>query len=403
MSDPTVVIVGGGQAGAVATRALRRKGHAGRIVLVGEEPLRPYQRPPLSKEYLATGDASGLDLLPETWTEENDVEVRTGVRALKISAADAGVLLDDGTTLPGDGLLLATGGRPRGLADADGDGVRYLRTRADADALDRLMTPGGRLVVVGGGFVGAEVASTALARGMHVTVLEAAPVPMGRALGAELGARCGRLQVAAGVDLRVDAAVGRVRQEGDEVVVETSAGTVAGDLVLVGIGMVPNDEVARDSGIETGNGIVVDEHCRTSLPNVFAAGDVANHHHPLFGTRMRVEHFDNASRQGAVAADNMLGRGTVFDDPHWFWSDQYGANLQFVGHAEGADQVVTRGDTESESWSAFFLRAGRVRAAFALNQAEDVAVARELIALGIAVPPGTLADPDADLMEAFDE
>jgi len=398
----SVVIVGGGQAAAVAARALRRKGHTGSVVIVGEEPVRPYQRPPLSKEYLAEGDASALDLLPESWTADNDVEVRTGVRALKISAADAGVLLDDGTTLPADRVLLATGGRPRRLPDAHGDRVRYLRTRADADALDALLTPGGRLVVVGGGFIGAEVASTALARGVQVTVLEAGPAPMARALGHDLGTLCGRLQRDAGVDLRVDAAVRGVRQEGEEVVVETSTGTLAADCVLVGIGMVPNDEVARDSGIETGNGVLVDEHCRTSLPHVYAAGDVANHHHPLFGTRMRVEHFDNASRQASVAVDNMLGRATIFDDPHWFWSDQHGANLQFVGHAEGCDRVVTRGDTATDSWSAFFLRDGRVRAAFGLNQAEDVALARELISLGLEVPAEVLADPDTDLMEAFE-
>jgi 3-phenylpropionate/trans-cinnamate dioxygenase ferredoxin reductase subunit len=167
--------------------------------------------------------------------------------------------------------------------------------------------------------------------------------------------------------------------------------------------MAPNDEIARDSGIDCDNGILVDEFCRTSLENVFAAGDVANHFHPLYGERMRVEHFDNASKQGAVAAQNMLGQARVFDDPHWFWSDQYGANLQQVGHASAGDDLVVRGDLAGDSWTAFHLRDGAIRAAFALNRAEDVMVARELIAFGASVPAAVLADESTDLTEIAEE
>jgi 3-phenylpropionate/trans-cinnamate dioxygenase ferredoxin reductase subunit len=185
--------------------------------------------------------------------------------------------------------------------------------------------------------------------------------------------------------------------------VSSTVGTFVADIAVVGIGMVPNDEIARDSGLELGNGIHVDEFCRTSHEFVYAAGDVANHFHPRYGVRMRVEHFDNASKQGSVAAQNMLGASVSFDEPHWFWSDQYGANLQYVGHADpDRDELVLRGDPAGESWSAFYLRDREVRAAFAVNRPEDVMVARELITFGADLPRDVLADEDADLTEILE-
>jgi 3-phenylpropionate/trans-cinnamate dioxygenase ferredoxin reductase component len=257
--------------------------------------------------------------------------------------------------------------------------------------------------VIGAGFIGAEVASTGRDLGADVTVLEAGSAPLARALGDRIGAACARLYTAAGVDLRLGVEVGAVTQDGDQVTVATSGGPVVSDLVVVGIGMVPNDEVARDSGIECDNGVLVDEFCRTGLENVDAAGDVANHLHPLYGERMRVEHFDNASKQGAVAAQNMLGQSRPFDDPHWFWSDQYGVNLQQVGHSGPGDDLVVRGDIEGDSWTAFHLRDGAIRAAFAVNRPEDVMVARELIAFGASVPPEVLGDESTDLTEIVED
>ncbi len=405
MTIERIVLVGGGQASAVAARTLRRKGYDGRLTLVGQEAERPYQRPPLSKEYLGGQDEEtcGLYLLPEAWTEAQDVEVRTGVTALKVSAADGGVLLDDGTTLEADRVLIATGGRPRRLPDAVGSRVRYLRSKADADKLRRDLGPGVRLTVIGAGFIGAEVASTGRDLGAEVTVLEAGSAPLARALGDRIGAACARLHTAAGVDLRLDVEVGAVTQDGDEVTVATSGGPVVSDLVVVGIGMVPNDEIARDSGIECDNGVLVDEFCRTNLENVYAAGDVANHLHPLYGERIRVEHFDNASKQGAVAAQNMLGQSRPFDDPHWFWSDQFGADLQQVGHSGPGDDLVVRGDLDGDSWTAFHLHDGAIRAAFAVNRPEDVMVARELIAFGASVPAEVLADESTDLTEIVED
>lgn len=400
-ADPTVVVIGGGQAGAVAVRTLRRRGHAGRILLVGDEPHRPYQRPPLSKDYLHDGDASVLELLPESWTEAQQVEVRAGVRAMKIDAGARSVVLDDGTSVTADHVLLATGGRARRLEDATGDRIHYLRTRTDADLLSTRLVPGAHLVVVGGGFIGAEVASAARARGAEVTVLEAGSVPLGRALGDELGRRCGRLMTDAGVDLRLGTAVTGVVQESDVVIVHTSAGPVVGTCVLVGIGMIPNDDLAIASGIDAENGVIVDERCRTSMPNVYAAGDVA-HVVRADGRRGRVEHFDNASRQAAVAVDNMLGREAQHDDQHWFWSDQFGANLQLLGDRDAADRVVVRGDPEGDCWTAFFLADGLVCGAFSMNDGESIAVARALSDFSVEVAPETLADTDADLMEILE-
>jgi 3-phenylpropionate/trans-cinnamate dioxygenase ferredoxin reductase subunit len=402
MSAGAFVLVGGGQVAAVAARTLRRRGYDGRIVVVGEEPHRPYQRPPLSKEYLGAGDDSGLVLLPEQWTEDNDVEVRTGVRALKVSAADGAVLVDDGSSIAADAVLLGTGARARRLPGIDGEGVFHLRSRDEADALRDALVPGARVVMVGGGFIGGEVASCAVDRGAHVTLLEAGPVPLALAIGPRLGAACARLQQDAGVDVRVDTAVQSVTRAGGRLVVATSRGDVEADVVVVGVGAVPNTELAVDSGLDVDGGVLVDERCRTSQDRVFAAGDVAHHVHPGLGRRVRVEHFDNASRQAAVAARSMLGEDVVYDEPHWFWSDQFGRNLQHVGHAGADDRMVVRGDLADDAWTAFFLAGDRVTAAFAVDAGEDIAVARELITSRVAVPDAVLADREADLFEALE-
>ncbi|HXT92213.1 MAG TPA: FAD-dependent oxidoreductase [Trebonia sp.] len=404
MSGPrTAVLVGGGQGSAAAARALRRRGYDGAVVVIAGEPHRPYQRPPLSKEYLTTGDASSLELLPEQYCSANAVEVRTGVRAVKVSPADGTVVLDDGSSIRADAVLLATGARARRLRGVDGDGVHYLRDRDDADRLRPQLVPGRRLVVIGGGFIGAEVSSAALERGAAVTLLEAGPVPLGQAVGIRLGEACARLQRAAGVDVRVGTAVQGVRRETGQLVVATSRGDVEADVVVVGIGAVPNVELAADSGIEVGDGILVDEYCRTSQDRVFAVGDVAGHAHPGTGSRVRVEHFDNASRQAAVAARNILGDNVRYDEPHWFWSDQFGHNLQHIGHPSVNDRMVTRGSLEDDAWTAFFVTGDRVTAAFAIDNGADIAAARELIAMRARPADEVLADPEADLFEAMEE
>jgi 3-phenylpropionate/trans-cinnamate dioxygenase ferredoxin reductase subunit len=398
----TVAIVGGGQAASVATRTLRRRGYDGSIAIFGDEPHRPYQRPPLSKEYLAEGDGSGLFLLPEDWTTTHDVDVHTSARVMALDAGAGRLVLEDGTTAQADAILLATGGRPRRLPGVEGSRVHYLRTKADADSLRASIGPGARVVIVGAGFIGAEVASSALSLGADVTVIEAAGVPLQRVLGEQLGAVCAGIQRDANVDLRTGVAVNEVREEGENVVVDTSDGPIVGDVAVVAIGIVPNQELAEASGLVVGNGIHVDEYCRTSVPSVYAAGDVANQLHPLLGVRLRVEHFDNASKQAAVAANNILGRHTRSEDPHWFWSDQFGVNLQCVGHPSDDDEVILRGDLESRDFTAFFLHEGKIRAAFSMNRGDDIAVARELITMGASVPSASLADTDMDLFDALE-
>lgn len=404
MSEHSIALVGAGQASAVAARTLRRRGYDGAITLVGDEAHRPYQRPPLSKEYLLDGDDSALDLLDESWTETHDVRVLTGASVVRVRSGERAVELADGSRLVADQVLLATGGRPRRFGDADGDRICYLRTKADSDRLRELLVPGARVVVVGAGFIGAEVASSARQRGAEVVLLETAQVPLAHALGDEMGAVCARLHHAAGVDLRIGVCVESVEQQGDRVRVCTDDGVrTEADAVVVAIGVTPNDEVAAASGIATHNGILVDEHGCTSQPNVYAAGDVANHFHPLFGTRMRVEHFDNANRQASSSANNMLGRSTTYDDPHWFWSDQYESNLQFVGHLPTRHDLVLRGDPNGDELAAFYLTDGLVEAAFALNRPEDVMVAKELIAARHPVDTIVLKDLDTDLMELLEQ
>lgn len=394
----TFALIGGGQASAVAARTLRRRGFDGRIVLIGDEPTPPYQRPPLSKEYLAEADDEGLYLLADDWCAQQRVELQLGRRAERITA-DGTVELDDGSRLATDAVLIATGGSPRRLPGVESERVHYLRTVADSDRLRERLVPGARVIVIGAGFIGAEVAATARGRGADVTIVETLDVPLQRVLGPEIGAACAELHRRNGVELRFGRPVESVVESGDEVVVTVGGEQLCADLVVVGIGIVPNVELALASGIAVDNGILVDAQCRTSMPNVFAAGDVANHEHPLFGERVRVEHFDNANKQGAAAANAMLGRNVNYADPHWFWSDQYDCNLQYAGHAPTWDELVIRGSIEDLDFSAFYLREGRMRAAFGFDRGGDVLIAKELIAGRVSVDPAVLRDEDVDLAE----
>jgi 3-phenylpropionate/trans-cinnamate dioxygenase ferredoxin reductase subunit len=395
----SIVIVGAGQAGAIAARTLRRKGFDGTVHLIGAEPHAPYQRPPLSKEYLADGDADGLVLLDEGRCAQLDVDLRLGTRVDRIRPADAVVELADGTQLAADQVLLATGGTPRRLPGVEGERIHYLRTVDDADRLRAAIQPGTHVIVVGAGFIGSEVAATARGRGADVTVVETFDVPLQRVLGTQLGGVCAELHRRNGVTLRLGESVEAIEQTADGVVVTTSGGRLAGDLVVVGIGIVPDVAVAERSGLAVDNGVLVDEYCRTSVPTVFAAGDIAHHAHPLFGERVRVEHFDNASRQAAAVAATMAGKPTVFADPHWFWSDQYDANLQYAGHATNWDELVVRGSLAELDFCAFYLRDGLVRAVFGVDRGTDVMAAKELIAGRVRVPREVLADEDVDLAE----
>lgn len=399
MSKRTFVTIGAGQVAAVAARTLRRRGFDGRIVLIGDEPYAPYQRPPLSKEFLA-GDAGvdSLAILPPNWLADNNIEILTGTSVTRVDPAAGSVETASGATIAADAVLFATGGAPRTLAvpGPRPELVHHLRTIDDAMRLRRVMVPGRRLALIGAGFIGLEIAAAAAAAGVEVVLLEAADIPLGRVLGPEMGAECVALHTDNGVDVRTAAVVTAVRTIGDGVVIDVEgAAAVEADAVVIGIGITPNVSVALASGLTVENGIITDAQCRTSVPNVYAAGDVASRFSPRAGRHLRLEHFDNANKQGAAAANAMLGRDAISDEAPWFWSDQYGHNLQLVGAA--SPQMVIRGSIAGRDFTAFYLDDGALCGAFTIDRGEDVMVTREL--LGRKVDTAALADADADLWE----
>jgi 3-phenylpropionate/trans-cinnamate dioxygenase ferredoxin reductase subunit len=404
VTEPTLVVVGAGHVAASVSRALRRRGFAGGIILLGDEPVGPYQRPMLSKERLATGNDDGLWLLDPAWCEANRVTLRTGSPVDRIAADTGSVLLADGTTVAADLVVLATGGRPRRLPGVDGDRVHHLRTLADSDRLRNRLAPGRRIGVLGGGFLGTEVAAAARSRGADVVVFDRDPVLLARVLGTDIGAALTALHEQRGVQFRLGRPIESVEATADGVTLTTAAGTETVDDLVVCIGIEPNTEVAVRSGLVVGNGIEVDAQGRTSLPTVFAAGDVAAHDHPRYG-RMRVEHVDVAQQQAAAIGSTVAGRPAVFGDPHWFWTDQYDLNVQGlgVGGIRPGDQVVTRGDLGGLDGTVFWLRDDLLVAAATIERGEDISVARELIDLEIAVRAEQLGDDSIELDELLDQ
>lgn len=395
-----VVIVGASTCGATAAATLRDEGFDGDIVLIGEEPLPPYERPPLSKEYLRGEQTiERAYIRPVDWYAERNVELRSGVRATGVDTVAKVVELDGGEEVPYDSLLIATGIRNRQL-DVPGSqlpGVFGLRTAADAELIREAAGSASRAAVVGMGFIGAEVAASLRSMGVEATVIEFFETALFRVLGADLGRVIESIHREHGVEMRFGEGVEAFEGEGRVTSVVTSSGArIECDFAVVGVGTIPNAELAQVGGIACDNGVLVDATLRTSDPNVFAAGDVANHDHPLFG-RMRVEHFDNAVKMGATAARNILGADEVFDDVHWFWSDQYDANLQMAGFATDYDETVVRGDLDEADFSVFHLKDGAVLQVFGLNRPRDVRRSMPLIRSATRVDPGALADEATDL------
>lgn len=403
MASRVFVIVGASLAGAKAAQGLREGGFDGRVVLIGEEPSLPYARPELSKGYLV-GDKAMSDMLvhPAGFYAEHDIEVRTESTVTGIDRATSQVQISGGGPLTYDRLLITTGAAPRVLEvpGADLPGVVSLRTVADADALRERIPKAGRLVVVGAGWIGCEVAACARTLGAQVTMLTPDPFPLVRVLGPEVGAVIADLHTEHGVDLRggtgVEAVVGTDRAHG----VRTTAGeTVEGDLIVIGVGATPRDDLAREAGLAVDNGILVDEYLTTSDPRIFAAGDVANAWHPLLGARLRVEHWDNAIKQGLAAADNMLGTPTAFTQLPFFYSDQYEFGMEYRGHATTWDEVVFRGDPASREFLAFWLHQGRVLAAMNAGIWDQGDALDTLLKSGATPSPQRLADPTVDLAD----
>ena len=400
MSDPGIVVIGAGQAGGWAAKTLRDEGFEGRIVVVGEEPYPPYERPPLSKEVLLGREpAESSYLWPEGSFDEWGVELRTGVAATGIDRAAKTVSLGGGESLAYDKLLIATGGRVRELplAGAELDGVHYLRGIDDSAAIRAELGEGARLVVIGGGWIGLEVAAAARMLGAEVAVVEALDMLCARALTPEIAAYLLEVHRGRGVDVRLGATVEALTGEGRVTGVSLAGETLAATAVVIGIGIVPNVELAEAAGLEVDNGIRVDALCRTSDPDIFAAGDVTNHPNLLLGRNIRLESWENAQNQGIAAARAMLGGDTPYCEIPWFWSDQYDVNIQLVGLPAGFDETVTRGERAGGSFVEFYIKGGRIDGAAAINNPRDIRFARRLMQARKTVDPEALADPAVKL------
>jgi 3-phenylpropionate/trans-cinnamate dioxygenase ferredoxin reductase subunit len=397
----TVVIVGASVAGGRAAETLRADGFDGRIILVGAEPDRPYERPPLSKNVLrGEGDDDKVFLRPADFYDEQSIELQLGTRAAGLNPSQRLVELDDGTLLAYDKLLIATGAkvRPLRVPGAELAGIFYLRTLADARAIRAAAESAGRVLVVGAGFIGAEVAASCRMRGLDVTVLEMLPVPLQRGLGDDVGQIYAEIHRERGVDLRLSEGITEfLGHRRLEAVVTASGATIECDLAVVGVGVQPETDWLAGSGLALDNGVVVDELTRTSAPDVYAAGDVANWWHPTLEQRLRVEHYENAQNQGVAAAKAILGHPEPYAPVPFFWSDQYDLTLQYVGHATGRDEVIFRGDVATRKFLAFYRRDGRIVAALGINRFRDVSAARRLIRDRVVVSPEQLADERVDL------
>jgi 3-phenylpropionate/trans-cinnamate dioxygenase ferredoxin reductase component len=368
-----IVIAGGGLTGASAAKALRKDGYAGELLILTGEPSLPFGRPPLSKGYLrGEEDLTGWLPAPRDWYKAQQVELVPG----KVSSVDPAaktVKLESGESVRYSRLLLATGGRNRrfDVPGAHLPGVHQLRTIADCDAIKRAAKRGARAVVVGSGFIGSEVAASLRQLGLEVTSVMRGEAPLDAVLGREVGGVFGAIHREAGIDLVPKDEV--VRFEGSlrvEQAVTKTGRRIACDLAIVAVGIEPNVEIVKGSGVAARDGILVDASCRTNVAGIFAAGDVANHLHPIFG-RVRVEHYNNAEKQGAAAARSMLGSRAAYRYTHSFWSDQFEHKLEYIGHARKWDRFVVRGSLDERKFVGLYLRAGRLRAAVGLNRGGD--------------------------------
>ena len=398
----TFVIVGAGLTAGKAVEQLRESGFEGRIVVYGNERHLPYERPPLSKGYLLDNDP--LDVVfvhgPE-WYDENDVDLRLGTTVTRIDREARQVVAGDDTQ-PYDRLLLATGARPRhlGFVDDSGAPVAYLRTIEDSTRLKETFAAGQHIAIIGAGWIGLEAASAARQAGADVTVLETLELPLLRVLGTEVAKVFAGLHADHGVDLRTSVEVQSVEKNGDRAVVRLKDGAaIEADLVLVGIGVVPNTALAETAGLDLDNGVLVDEQLRTSDPAIFAAGDIANQAHPLLGRRLRVEHWDNAIEQGKAAARNMIGEQVPYDRLPYFFTDQYDLGMEYVGNVgpDGYDDVVLRGDPDGRVFTALWLQGGRVLAGMHVNDWDAIDPLRALV--GSAIDGTRLRDESVALAD----
>ncbi len=405
-ADAAYVIVGASLAGAKATETPREEGFDGPIMLVGEETERPYERPPLSKDYLlGKAERDTIYVHPESWYAEHDVHMRLGARVTGLDPATHEVRLADGSRVGYARLLLTTGSSPRRLLvpGTDYDGVLYLRRIAESDQIKAVFQAASRVAVIGAGWIGLETAAAARAAGVQVTILESGELPLLRVLGREAAQVFADLHRDHGVDLRFGAQIDQITGSGGRADgVRLADGThIKADAIIVGIGITPNVQLAEAAGLQVSNGIITDAQLRTSDRDIYAAGDVANAHHPLLGKHIRVEHWYNALHQPQTAARAMLGQDVAYDRVPYFYTDQYDLGMEYAGYAEpgGYDQVVFRGDVQRREFIAFWLGGGRVLAGMNVNVWDVNDTIQAIVRGGRAVDTGRLADPDVPLEE----
>ena len=402
-SSLRTVVIGAGHAGAQVVASLRQEGYEGEIVLIGEEAQLPYHRPPLSKAYLSGEQPlERLLIRPARFYEDKQIEVRTETRVTRIDREHRTVELDNGEVIDWTHLVIATGSRVRHLPipGVDLGGVHYLRNIADVDAIRRDLDSARHMVIIGGGYIGLEVASVAVKAGKQVTVLEMEDRILQRVTRPSMSTYYTQVHTSAGVEIRCNAAASELLGDDRVRAVRCADGTeIPADLVIVGVGILPETGLAEAAGLECDNGILVDEQCRTSDPDIYAIGDCTNHPSALLGRRLRLESVPNATDQGRVAAANICGKVKSYDAVPWFWSDQYDLKLQMVGFSHDADTEVVRGDPETASFARFYLRDGVVIAVDAVNSARDFMAAKQLVASRKKVDPEKLADPEVAIKE----
>ena len=405
MTAKTLIVVGGGLAGAKAVEGARAAGFDGRVVLIAEEPHLPYERPPLSKAVLrGEKEPNSTEVGGQDFINEHRVDMITGTSVASIDLAGRKARLNggSGSEMEFDALVLATGATPRTL-DVPGAGlagVHYLRTVDDSVELGRAIKEGGRVAVIGTGWIGTEVAASAHQMGADVVMIDPAPVPLQRVLGAEMGEVFRRLHVDQGVTIRSGAGVSELRGSRKvEEVVLSDGSTEPATTVVVGIGVEPATALAEAAGLEVDNGVIVDEHLETSSPRVYAAGDVANAFHPHYGERIRVEHWSNALNQGQTAGRNAAGARETYDRLPYFFTDQYDLGMEYVGFGTGDDDVLVRGDVESREFIAWWLRDGKVTAAMNVNIWDVVDDLRAVVSSRRVIDRSRLADPNVPLNE----
>ena len=397
----SVVIVGASHSAAETIASLRKFGWEGKIILIGDEPMLPYQRPPLSKAYYkGEVEAQKLLIRPESFYDKNDVEVKLGLRVESIDRTAKSVDLNNGDTIEYTHLILATGTRARKLPipGADLDHINYLRTKEDVDAIKSQLPVGSKLVIVGAGYIGLEVAASAVKKGIDVIVFEAMDRVLARVTSPQVSEFYQTVHQQEGVEIRLNASLTKFEKTADSLIAHTAEGEkIAFDAAIVGIGVIPNTELAEEADLTCDNGILVNQFTQTNDPAIFAIGDCSNHHSIIYDRRIRLESVPNAMEQAKVAAATICDNGQAYNQLPWFWSDQYDVKLQTAGLLQDHDQVVLRGDQSKRKFAAFYLKNGQLIAVDALNSPAEFMLSKKLIINKASPNIAQLADPEVSL------